>query len=327
LQNFDVRLFLNEASLVGMSDLDQVSDYFNALMSARSRSQNLSRVLYCSRKTGETEAIHGERLLKTIAKMPRDKRGAILAWLGKRGPFMDYDRVETDEDLYHLGKTEVTDLGPGEAARQKQRGLDARLLSFDNAAGAHGPFAHTPLRVIQGFPDEPIGAADIPNTWDFAEAKKWADAVDPEPDSWVTLLKVCRRRYGNLLIGVHCDQILGAQTFYPAVSRRVIELLRILDEIAGDASAQHGLSAQGLELVQNHFSGGKAMFTDESDENKTKFAREMTFADPADPSRKIQCFWHGKIKTQQFRIHFEWPLPATTAQIKVAYIGPKISKK
>jgi len=326
LRDFEVRLFLNETSLVGMSGLDQVTEYFNALMGARLRSPNLSRVLYCSRKTSDVQALHGERLLKTVTQMPRDKRGAILAWLGKSGPFMDDDREETDDDLYHLGTTDVTDLGPGEAARQHQRGLDARLLSFANAEGKVS-FSYTPLCVVQGFPDEPVATAQIRNTWDFVEAKKWADAIDPEPDSWSDLLNVCRRRYGNLVIGEHCDYVLGAQTFYPAVSRRVVELLRILDEIAEGAAAQSGLSARGLEMVQTHFAGGKALFTDESGENKIQFKSEMEFADPTEPNRRIQCFWHGKIKTPQFRIHFEWPLPKTATRIKVAYIGPKISKK
>lgn len=321
-----MRLFLNEPSLVGMSGLDQVANYFTELMSARARSPNLRRVLFCSRKTAETEALNGERLLNTVARMPRDKRGAILSWLGKSGPFMDDDREEIDEDLYHLGEMEVTDLGPGEATRQTQRGFDARLLSFANAEG-QSLFAYTPVHVVQGFPDEPVDSADIRNTWDLTEARQWADAIDPEPESWRELLDVCRRRYGSLAIGEHCDHILGAQTFYPAVSRRIIELLRILNEVTEDAASQAGLGARGMDLVQTHFAGGKPWFTDESDDNKTKFAREMIFPDPIDPSQRIQCFWHGKIKTPQFRIHFEWPLPATATRMKVAYIGPKISKK
>lgn len=317
---------MNESSLIGMSDLDQVSDYFNELMSARARSPNLRRVLFCSRKTSETEALNGERLLKTISRMPHDKRKAILLWLGKSGPFMDDDRVETDDDLYHLDEIEVTDLGPGEAARQRQRGLDARILSFANAEG-NSAFAYTPIHVVQGFPDEPVDRVDIQNTWDLAEAKQWADAIDPEPESWRELLDVCRRRYGSLVIGEHCDYILNAQTFYPAVSRRVIELLKILNEITEGAAAQSGLGERGIELVQTHFAGGKSWFTDESDENKRQFAREMTFPDPTNPPQKLQCFWHGKIKTPQFRIHFEWPLPEAATHMKIAYIGPKLSKK
>lgn len=321
-----MRLFLNEPSLVGMAGMEHAVGYLRSLMAARSASPNLRRVLYCSRKTGETHVLHGERLLSTVARMPRDQRAAILSWLAKSGPFMDDEREETDEDLYHLGDIEVTDLGPGEAARQQQRGQDARLLSYPGADCSNN-FTITPLGIVQGFPDEPIALSEVQNAWDLDEAKRWADSIDLEPTSWNALLDVCRRRYGNLAIGEHCDFVLGAQTFYPAVSRRIIELLRVLDEIMGDWSEQSGLGVRGMELKRDHFIGGNPWFTDESDENKVKFADEMTFPDPLDAKSRIQCFWHGKIKTQQFRVHFEWPIAAHVGKLKVAYIGPKISKK
>lgn len=53
----------------------------------------------------------------------------------------------------------------------------------------------------------------------------------------------------------------------------------------------------------------------------------MTFSDPSPTGKKLFCPWHGKIKTPQFRIHFEWPRPAGQREIKVVYIGPKITKQ
>jgi hypothetical protein len=83
----------------------------------------------------------------------------------------------------------------------------------------------------------------------------------------------------------------------------------------------------GLDLLQKHFVGEKAWFSDESDENKARFKDEMTFPDPEDSSCSLRCYWHGKIKTPQYRIHFEWPVPPPFRRIKIAYIGPKIAKR
>jgi hypothetical protein len=52
----------------------------------------------------------------------------------------------------------------------------------------------------------------------------------------------------------------------------------------------------------------------------------MSFVDPENPAKKFFCPWHGKIQTPQFRIHFEWPIPAHQQRLKVLYIGPKITK-
>ncbi len=54
--------------------------------------------------------------------------------------------------------------------------------------------------------------------------------------------------------------------------------------------------------------------------------KDMTFTDPEDAQKGLFCSWHGKIKTPQIRIHFEWLRPKGQRSIKVAYIGPKITK-
>lgn len=106
-----------------------------------------------------------------------------------------------------------------------------------------------------------------------------------------------------------------------------MELLNLLDKLSESVDSQGQLSAAGKELQQIHFNGEKAWFSSDSEGSKRDFGKGMTFPDPADSSRSIQCFWHGEIKTPQFRVHFEWPLSIGTKRIKVTYIGPKISKK
>jgi hypothetical protein len=114
--------------------------------------------------------------------------------------------------------------------------------------------------------------------------------------------------------------------FSQLVTKRIFELLDILNRLVIESDLNGQLSETGRNLLQQHFSGDKAWFTDESSTNKRNFKQEMTFSDPIDNSKKIFCSWHGKIKTPQVRVHFEWPRPNNQKKIKVVYIGPKITK-
>ncbi|WP_139204589.1 hypothetical protein [Pacificibacter marinus] len=244
---------MNELSLIGTPDLDTLREMLRRLMAAKRSSKNLSLRLYCSCLTAETQAIDGERLLVSVSKLPRDEKAVILNWLGKSGPFLDDDRTDSYDDLYHLNGEDVTNLGAAEAARQCQKHNDGRLLSLNNEA-----FKNTPLEVVHGLIEEPLESVLVRNSWSLEEVKEWADGADPEPTNWVELLDVSRRRYGHLLIGDHCDEVLGGQTFYPVVSRRVLELLRVLNTISGSVDKNGKLSASGEELKETHFVGKKA---------------------------------------------------------------------
>lgn len=129
-----MRIFLNELSLIGTPDLNVLQETFKQLMAARRSWKNLALRLYCSRLTAEIQAIHGERLLVAVSKLPRDERAIILNWLGKSDPFLYDDRTESFDDLYHLDGADVTNLGAAEAARQCQKAFDGRLLSLNSDA-------------------------------------------------------------------------------------------------------------------------------------------------------------------------------------------------
>lgn len=47
----------------------------------------------------------------------------------------------------------------------------------------------------------------------------------------------------------------------------------------------------------------------------------FTFPDPAGPGT-LTCFWHGKIRSEALRMHFEWPPADPTGPLRVVYIGP-----
>lgn len=140
------------------------------------------------------------------------------------------------------------------------------------------------------------------------------------------MLQACRSRFELLIIPDSVQERIEREAFYPVVARRTLVILQTLHRIVRGRSADGSLNAEALSLWQQHSQGGKAWFTDESEGNKHKFKSEMTFPDPENPSNRLFCPWHGKIKTPQFRIHFEWPVLPGQSRLKILYIGPKITK-
>jgi hypothetical protein len=87
------------------------------------------------------------------------------------------------------------------------------------------------------------------------------------------------------------------------------------------------LSHDGETLRKQYFVGGKALFTDSSDDEKRAFRTGLTFECPIRGERKLFS-WHGKAKMgDQYRIHFSWPKPDFARGIPIVYVGPKITKR
>lgn len=318
------RAYVNDRALAGFASHEDLRAALMTVIEARRAAPNLSRALYCSKQTSLLLGTSGETLIAATQSFPRPDRSAILQWLGRMGPFIEEEREPTDDDLFYFGNLDVTDEGLGQAGRQRQAGHDAHMISLPTGNGF--PVDRDVLEVSQGLLEEPIATIEIPNHHIAEKLMAVANDAVPEPTSWPELLSYCRDRFGALLIGAHCDAILDGSTFYPNVARRTIELLKVLNEISMERDGG-ALSPRGEELKQNFFVGKKAWFTDEGDDNKKDFANEMNFPDPSAAGKTLQCFWHGKIKTPQFRIHFDWPNAPAGEPIRVCYIGPKISKR
>ena len=100
------------------------------------------------------------------------------------------------------------------------------------------------------------------------------------------------------------------------------ELFAVLQALMEEMDQGGQLSATGQELRRKHFVGKTAWFSDESASNKQTPDR-YTFPDPAGTGR-LTCFWHGKIRADVFRMHFEWPPADPTGRLRVVYIGRKL---
>ena len=233
---------------------------------------------------------------------------------------MDDDRQSVELDLFVFGddEVEVTDLGLGEAAR--------RLLSFQ-AAGVLSPienpasrFAADPLIVVQGLLDDARDHVEVPNFLDVTTLVSAVRADWPNPTNWSDALQQARGRFDRLWIGTHCDASLAKHPFNPHQSRRLSELFSVLQTLMEEMGESGKLSAKGQELHQQHFVGETAWFSDESEGHKQDPGR-YTYPDPSGHGR-LTCFWHGKIRSDYFRMHFEWPPANPRGQIRVVYVGP-----
>ena len=291
----------------------------------------------------QVEVRYGLSLGGVGRQLPRDDRNRLFGWTNKQGPFIDDDRQAVEPDAFWFGDDEVTEGGLGEAAR--------RCLSIQPAA-AFSPihettsrFAENPLAVIHGLiPDEVIARVQVPNYVDAAALAEAIQAAEPEPKNWTDALAQARqrskppnrsrrlgptrwRRHGSdrLLIGRHCDSTLSRHPFNLSQSRRVFQLLGVLQEIMQEMDDGGQLSDEGKLLRQEHFVGEEAWFSDESETRKRRKRSlgRFTFPDPAG-GESLTCFWHGKVGHGAFRMHFEWPLEKPAGRLRVVYIGPHL---
>ena len=259
-------------------------------------------------------------LLDIARRLPRDKFRMLLQWTAKKGPFMEDDRQEIDEDLFHFEEEDVTELGLGEAAR---RILASRPAStFSPVQNLKSRFIADPLIVTHGFLEEPIAIVPVGNFRGADELAADLLKSKPDPKTWTELLAESRERFNRLRIGEYCDSALAPYPYHPPAGRRIVELLDVLQKMMNEMDKEGRLSEAGMELLRNFFIGKQAWFSDES-ESRKRSEKTFTFPDP-DSEGTLVCFWHGKISTPAFRMHFEWPVSPPCERLRIAYIGPHL---
>lgn len=310
---------INDLSLAGQYETPvNFRAALEPLLKLRHRSAVIAARIYCSRSFTQRLSTPSHSVQHAVlALKDKDYTTLVLTWLSKAGPFWDDERRSNPDDYFHFEETDVTEQGLGEATRRRIGLTDAGVFSFLDSTNR---FARTPLRVGHGLPEEPLGEIDVPNWWDVS---KLAVAATPEPESWTEMLNTARIRFQRLKFSDAIDRDLRSVPFNGGIVHLIFERLSVLEAIANETIDAHGtLSDRGKELREEHFVGKKAQFSSE----KPRRESDLSFPDPDNPRTQLFCPWHGKVKLGQFRIHFEWPRPDNQQDIKVAYIGPKITK-
>ena len=324
-----MRWYVNDASLQGQfPSILHFEPVLRELMEVR-RTEPAYSSLFVARTLGFQRVVADQTLAHAVQTITdRDLRLRVLQWVNQRGPFLDDDRLTEQDDLFECLSIDVTDQGLGEATRRIVHGFSAGTWSF---VGGAVDFSRNPLEVSHGLTAAPIGVYNVPNVWAADAFRALAIAALAEPTSWDDLAARLRLRFPRLLIpdAFHNNSNLQAEPFNTAISDRAQELCRHLDEYMASRNADGSPSARTNEIVRTLFTGAtgaEPLFTAESQSNQHTFRSELTFPDPDAPGRTIFAHWHGKIRHRFFRMHFEWPIPAASAQMKMLYLGPKLTK-
>ncbi len=311
-------LHLNDLSLGGQFDTRVQA--VDALLGIFAKAQKRRFRLVVSRGLLSRPAVGTMSLINIIAAARQTERALLLNWLGKSGPFSDDEPMETADDLWWLDEDDVTDQGLGAAGRKLLVGEAAS--SFSLTHGSSSRFEQSPLEVLQGLPGEPLWIASVVNYWELAGLEALDSSIEVEPENWDSFISTCISRYPNLMIDEqNFTAGLKKHPFHRNVVRRGFVLLKVLDDLAGGIGSDGALSEPALRLLEDYFQGGKALFSDEEPQDKHVFI----FRDNSNGS-DIYCSWHGKVKTPQFRLHFQWPVPVGQRYIKVLYFGEKLTK-
>ena len=313
-------LLANELSVHGQFPDDR--SFWNAigrLMRMRAVAQRHGHEIHCARSFRDLEPRPGVRLESALNSLQRDKRNLFLSWLNRGGPFWDDSRRHGPDDWLECREEVVTDSSVGEAAFRALSGFSCGLVSLRPSE-----WDYTPVRVFRRRGDEttPAEQAELPNWRDAEVLEEGLRTARPIVRKWKDLPGAIIR-YPNLRFSADSLNPLRGLPFSDGAVREILKRLDVLNRLAR-FRVETDISKQEVHrLLQDHFRGKKAWFSDSSDEEKTRFRNRMTFRHPDRPGERLFCPWHGKVKIQQIRLHFSWPDPP----IYVVYIGQKLTRR
>ncbi|CCK78584.1 hypothetical protein [Desulfobacula toluolica] len=318
---------VNDMSIDGQfkSHVD-FKDILEPLLKLRFSEPYLYNHFYCSQGISQCIASGAKKVQEVILETKdTNYRRMALSWL-TNGPFWNETRLGYENDLFTFQNEDVTDQGLGECTRRMMGGVFSNVFSF---IGSRFEFDTSPLTVINGIEDEFWGKYEVKNFWELKQLTEEIQKLKPikEYNNWSDVKEEIKGRFPSLHFSDNAMAPIGTTPFSKYIAERIFILLDVLNSIVNSTGENGELNQEGAELLANHFVGEKAWFTDESSKNKRNFKESLTFKDPSSLDKTIFCPWHGKIKVNQIRIHFQWPRPANQTNIKVVYVGPKLTKE
>jgi hypothetical protein len=313
------RILFNDASLNGQfPDQHSFSTAFSTILAARRLLARSGYKLEICRNALNRRVGFAASLREAVSRFSPDQRRLVFVWLDRDGPFWDAEPMHSFNEYFESLGVIVTETGLAEAAMLRHEGYFSIVISLSPS-----DFCITPIVVV--WRESPKGdlSFELENYWNGEAIGTLAESLEQPPTDWDGLLRWIDANCPFILLHNNVRESLGGQ-FISNVSNRCQVLLPALNDIA--QAVVEGNRSKYNELRRIWMEGGEARFTDCSEPEKQAFAKDMTFTKPSS-GHQIQCFWHGKIQTPQFRIHFEWPIPQDQKHLFVAYIGPKISKR
>jgi hypothetical protein len=320
-----MEFFLNELSLHGQYVNGKAfKKSLEIVLQCKNEIDKYGHKLYCNSQLALSPVIHNldfKDAIKNTKNLNFIRH--ILTWTSKTGPFWEVNRHHSEDDwLENESKEIITNSSLAETAWRTFHSQNSYAISFVPSK----LFNKTPLKVIWKQSDEYEQLIDVENFWQIASIRNFLNSKSPTPKNWEELMSQCIQQYTNLTFAD--DLISNGEPFFTSIANRIKELLAILDELNICFDNNGCFNERGKEIITNYFCRKNALFTDESVTNKDKYEQELTFKKPnnGNAGETIFCPFHGKIKSRQYRIHFNWPKAKPTDPLYIVYIGPKITK-
>ena len=317
-------LLVNDLSIhEQFRDAGSFRDALARLMAMRSAARRFGRDVHCHRALLTASPIPGVAMQQAIGRLAvESERRAAMGWLTRFGPFWDDLRRHGAGDWLECGNKLVTDSAVGEAAFRTLHGADCGLISFTPSDWDYSPVDVTWRREDEGADDR---STALPN-WRSARAlEDRLPDMAPPIRSWGDLRQAAVR-FKSLTCAPDCFGPLWGVPFARSAAERFLALLGILDRMARAFDATGARTAEGQRIYQDYFTGGDAVFSDSSDQEKRRFREALTFPHPGEPGSFLFCPWHGKVRQMTLRLHFSWPIRAG-GPVYVVYAGPKLTKR
>lgn len=316
----------NDLSLHGQfSVATRFHDAVDTVMKIRNAIRRAGGELHCHRNLAGALVTANQTMPQAIQSMEQSARRAWIQWLTKGGPFWAEQRQHAEDEWLEIedGRI-VTDSAVGEAAYCLLHELPRETVSLDPSE-----WLRNPITVTWRKEDQVQSTVAVPNHWTLASVEKTLAELPLPFDSWASLDEQLRNS---------CDQLVFADDFmrlrgYPyvrSVGEWIYILVGVLNKLSGEFDDEGNRTKQFDELYETYFKGVAPYFTDESQQNKSDFAQQMTFRHPTDEDATVFCPWHGKVNSPRnfppVRLHFTWPVSAK-GQLYLPFVGKKLTMK
>jgi hypothetical protein len=227
--------------------------------------------------------------------------------------------LHSSDEYFDNSKGEpVTDTVLAEAAFRVFEKNDSSVVSFNPSDYLFSPI------IINWHRDsgDALGI-EISNYWQIQLLRDFLAQLQPPLQSWNQLLIFVKSHFINLVFLPSFEAELEKQPFNHTIAEQSIRLLSVISELKSCFDEAGKRTKKGDEIYSSFFTGKRARFSDESDTNKVRFQKELTFKN--DDGVDIFCPFHGKISYRYYRLHISWPIAKDEA-LYIAYLGPKITK-
>ncbi len=314
------RFLFNDASLHGQfSSLAQFLSALALVFRMRDAMQKSGFRLEVNHRVAEQATISEQTLRQVMGKVDNtENKRRVLSWLDKDGPFWDDTPTHSADEYFDCEGAIVTETALAEACCLMAQSTAAAVITLTPSR-----FTKHPLEVFWRCRADGDRSWQIPNFFSEISLVEHLRQIQRPPTTWQQVLDWTESNCPSLLLSPDILSQLPT-TFYPNVAQRAQALFKALHEI--NSALQDGNKPRFDELRRLWMEGDKARMTDSSDREKAEFVNEMKFKNPL-TERVISCTWHAKIKTPQFRIHFEWPKQNPKDALFIGYFGPKLTKR